>query len=199
MLNIKHLSSPLIKSTRRLLPGHFNVNHMPATFAVWRTSFTNTWTVEERKNREDSKKSLPGRKFYTSKITEMATLTDAYWYYAKMLLFPLEFVTDKSKTLLTLLFMVSGHSCGFSVLNSNILGPFRIVPTVSHKQIKMQITTNTVERVRASLLLRGVGVVTNQGQWRIFPKIIFNIGRWENVSFSKSDYLLIVLELWVWV
>lgn len=34
---------------------------------------------EERKkeNREDNEESLPGKKFYTSKITEMATLTDA--------------------------------------------------------------------------------------------------------------------------
>lgn len=70
---------------------------------------------------------------------------------------------------------------------------------VSHKQLKMQITMNTVERVRASLLLHGIGVVTNQGQWKKFPKITFNIGRWKNVSFSMSDDLLIVLELWVWV
>lgn len=67
----------------------------------------------------------------------MATFTDASWLYAKMLLFPFGFVTDKSKTFLTLVFMVSGGSCGVSVLNSNILGSFKTVPTVSHKQIKM--------------------------------------------------------------
>lgn len=124
-----------------------------------------------------------------------------YWHYAKMLLFPFGFVTDKSKTLFTLPFMVSGHSCGVSVLNSNILGSFRTVPTVSHKQIKMQITTKTVQKERASLLLHGVGVVDNQRQWRKFPKIIFLIskGKWENVSFGRWHYLLMVLELWLWV
>lgn len=36
---------------------------------------------------------------------------------------PFDFVksTDKNKILLTLPFMVSGHSCGFSMLNPNIL------------------------------------------------------------------------------
>lgn len=50
----------------------------------------------------------------------------------------------------------------------------------------------------ANLLLRGVGIVTNQRQCRKFPKIIFlfNIGRWENVSFSKWQSLLLVMKVW---
>lgn len=201
MLNIKHLSSPKMKSTGDcwqailmlitcLQPLLYERLHLPTP---------NSWRKKE--NREENEESLPGKKFYTSEITGMATLTDGYWYYAKMWLFPFGFVSDKSKTWLTLLFMVSGQSCGISVLNSSILGSFRTVPTVSHRQIKMQIITKTVGKVRASFLFCRVGVATNQRQWRKFPKIIFlfNRGRWENVSSSKWHHLLLVLELWVWV